>query len=462
MSAAENVTGAPPAELSADLQARIGALVHALVDGDDEQQESELRHLAGRVQDLVDRKRRMEGTKTDTRDLLGEVLFARLRRGMQQVVGDGDEVTALRAAEWVMGSVFSIATLSEFANAFDRSLLRATSAADDFNFAGRTDFISVEEVMQMLAAGKHLGCLSLEKADNRVDVYIGDGRVWFLDPHHLRRRVLPRSDRMGLREISDEQVLAAEEARAEEGVPCILTLAQRGVIPAAERLEALRLLGKEALFEFMREPEPYAFYYKQLDALPDFAVDNDLRIGVTSLLLEGSKLLDDWRQMRGVFPDPDAPLVPTADMFARMGDAALGVLEIKLLSQLNGEATPRSLTASLGLPLPDVYGLLIRLAREGIVTPPGDLDALQGLDEADGEESVDASLQAAFAALDENDDASQRQSAIDRVFGGGEDPAGGDGVGALSALDRVLDDADDGGDGSNGGGMLDLLRRQPR
>ena len=463
MSAAENTTSPPAVELSGELQERIGALVAALVEGSDEQRESELQHLSGRVQDLVDRKRRMEGTKTDTRDLLGEVLFTRLRRGMQQVVGGQDELAAMRAAEWVMGTVFSVAALSEFASAFDRSLLRATSAAEDFNFAGRTDFISVEEVMQMLAAGKHLGCLSLEKGDNRLDLYIGEGRIWFLDPHHLRRRVLPRSDKMGLREISDEQVLAAEGARAEEGVPCILTLAQRGVIPESERLDALRLLGKEALFEFMREPEPYAFYYKQLDALPAFAVEHDLRIGVTSLLLEGSKLLDDWQQMLQVFPDPDAPLAATADMFARMGDAVLGVLEIKLLSQLNGETTPRSLVASLGLPLPDAYALLIRLAREGILDPPGDLDALRGLEDADGDASVDASLQAAFAALDENDDASQRQSAIDRVFGGDEradDPAG-----TLSALDRVLDDGEAGGGScgeNDGAGMLDLLRKPSR
>ena len=48
---------------------------------------------------------------------------------------------------------------------------------------------------------------------------------------------------------------------------------------------------------------------------------------------------------------PDAPLEPKTDMFARMGEVALGVLEIKLLSQINGDTTPRSLVSTLGLPL---------------------------------------------------------------------------------------------------------------
>lgn len=38
--------------------------------------------LLTRVQALVDRKRKMEGSKNDTRDLLSELLFSRMRRGM--------------------------------------------------------------------------------------------------------------------------------------------------------------------------------------------------------------------------------------------------------------------------------------------------------------------------------------------------------------------------------------------
>jgi hypothetical protein len=450
------------AELSADLQAKIGAFVTALVEKDDEQYESEFVHLLARVQELVERKLRMEGTKTDTRDFLGEMLFTRMRRGMHLFLRSEDDVTALRAAEWVMGLLFSVTTLSEFAKAFDQSLIRSNSGGKDFNFAGRTDFISVEEVMQMLAAGKHLGCLSLEKGDNRLDIYIADGRIFFLDPHHLIRRVLPGGDAMKHREIPDTAITEAESRRAKEGVPCILTLVDKGVFGVDELREVLRMFGKEVLFDFMRESEPYAFYYKKLDQLPEFATEHDLRLGVTSLLLEGSKLVDDWKQMLTIFPDPDAPLEPKADMFARMGDLALGVLEIKLLSQINGDTTPRSLVTTLGLPLHEVYAMLIRLSKEGILSSSGDIDALQGLDFGGGDDSVQESMQEAFAALDANDDEGQRQSAIDRVFGGEEEQAGGS---TLSALDKVLGDggaaADDGkaSDGDLDRELLDILRK---
>jgi hypothetical protein len=448
------------AELATDLKDRIGALIDGLVEKQDEVYESEFVHLLSRVRELVDRKLRMEGTKTDTRDFLGELLFTRLRRGMHLFLRSDDQVTALRAAEWVMGVLFSVTTLSEFAKAFDQSLIRSTSGAKDFNFAGRTDFISVEEVLQMLSSGKHLGCLSLEKGDNRLDIYLKEGRVFFLDPHHMIRRVLT-VDSMRHREIPETAVTEAESRRAREGVPVMLSLQEKGVFKKDELRELMRTFGKEVLFDFMREQEPYAFYYRKLDHLPEYAEAHDLRLGVTSILLEGSKQLDDWKQMLQVFPNPDAPLEPKADMFARMGDVALGVLEIKLLSQINGDTTPRSLVSTLGLPLYDVYQLLIRLSREGILSATGDPSTLQGMGMGGDETSMHDSMQEAFAALDANDDAEQRRSAIDRVFGD-EDEGGG--LSSLSALDRVLggEPAKTDKSGDLDRELLDILRKNKK
>ena len=357
----------------------------------------------------------------------------------------------MRAAEWVMGVLFAVTTLSEFAKAFDQALIRSDSGSKDFNLAGRTDFISVEEVLQMLSGGKHVGCLSLEKGDNRLDIYLKDGRIYFLDPHHMIRRVMP-GDSMRHREIPEVAVTEAQARRAKEGVPILLALHERGVFRRDELREVMRMFGKEVLYDFMREQEPYLFYYRKLPHLPPFAEQYDLRLGVTSLLLEGSKLLDDWKQMLQVFPDPDAPIEPKADMFVRMGDVALGVLEIKLLSQINGDTSPRALVSVLGLPLYDVYQLLIKLSREGILAAAGGDESLSGLTL-----SIEESMQEAFDALDANDDDEQRRSAIDRVLGEAEEP---EVPAAASALDRVLGGFDETPAGDRG--VLDLLRKSKK
>ena len=439
-------------DVATDLKAGICNFVDALVAKDEEKYEDEFVHLFSRVRELVDRKLRMEGTKTDTRDFLGELLFTRLRRAMHLFLKSEDEVTSMRAAEWVMGVLFSVTTLSEFAKAFDQALIRSDSGSKDFNLAGRTDFISVEEVLQMLSGGKHVGCLSLEKGDNRLDIYLKDGRIYFLDPHHMIRRVLP-GDSMRHREIPEAAVTDAQARRAKESVPVLLSLHEKGFFRREELREVMRLFGKEVLFDFMREQEPYLFYYRKLAALPPFAEQYDLRLGVTSILLEGSKLLDDWKQMLQVFPNPDAPIEPKSDMFVRMGDVALGVLEIKLLSQINGDTSPRGLVPVLGLPLYDVYQLLIKLSRDGILAAAGGDASLSDLTL-----SVEESMQEAMQALDANDDAEQRRTAIDRVLGDDEEEAPRVPAATASALDKVLGGFDE-PVGGGGAGVLDLLRK---
>jgi hypothetical protein len=245
------------------------------------------------------------------------------------------------------------------------------------------------------------------------------------------------------REIPENVVHEAESRRVSEGVPALLTLVERGVFKDDEVRDQLRAFGKEALFEFMRETEPYAFQYKRLDVLPPRIETFDVRLGVTSTLLEGSKLNDDWKQMQQVYPDPDAPIEPRADMYARMGNAALGVLEIKLLTQLQSDTTPRSLVGQLGLPLFDVYQMLTRLANEGILAPGGGARAVSDAVEESAPVGVTESVRGALAALDANDDKKSRTSALDRVLG--DEPKR---KSTMNALDRVL------------GGLDDTLRRR--
>ncbi len=424
--------------LTDELKEQVLAAVDALVHEDEQRSETAFVAMQKRVQDLVERKRRMEGSKTDTRDLVMELVFSRVRQAMHAFGKTDAARNPQRAAEQVMGALWSLASLTEVSRAFDQALLRSSHGEHDFNFASRTDFLSLEEVLQMLAAGKHKGCLSLEKADNRLDVYMRDGRIVWLDPHHVNRRVIPATDSLRQRELQQAAIDAAEAERTRSGRPIVLALADAGHFRAAETREMARMFGSEVLFEFLMESGPVVFYYRRHEQLPQFAEENDMRLGVTSILLEGSKRVDDWRSMRRMFPDASAPLQPADDMFARMGDVALDVLELKLVSQVNGSMTPKGLVPMLGLPLFDVYHLLARLAREGILVAEH-VEPQQGGQRM----SVQESMQEAFAALDANDDTKAVRSALDSVLG--EDaprvtpPKRAVRNTAASALDAVFD-----------------------
>jgi hypothetical protein len=333
---------------------------------------------------------------------------------MRKFVGSQDAAKEIKAAEWVMGSLFTLSSLSEFAAALDKAILE-TSTPRDFTFAGRTDFISLEDVLQMLAGGGHGGCLSLEKDDNRLDIYMATGEISFLDPHHMIRRVLPSAQAMDYREISDVHLAKAERRRAEEGTPTFLALYELGALGKDDLGKVMSFLGREVLFDFLRDQEDCLFFYRRLDQMPEFVLQHDLRIGVTPTLLEGSRVTDDWQSMCKVFPDPDEPVKPQPDMFARISELALGVLEIKLLAQVNGENSPRRLVRLVGMPLQEIYQHLVALAREGVIVAPGDLSALDGLSIG-----VEESMQMAFDCLDANDQKAEVASVLDSILGGDE------------------------------------------
>ncbi|MFO1052826.1 MAG: DUF4388 domain-containing protein [Planctomycetota bacterium] len=394
-----------------DLALEVATALDSLLSLEAEAAEQDLAHLLARARELVTRKREMSGTKSDTHALVAEHFFSRLRRTLRALLRSPDAGSEVKVAEWVLGAVVGDAALAELASIFDRTILSQTGP-QDYSFAGRADFIAIEEVLQMLGSGKHTGCLSLEKHDNRLDLYIHRGQIAFLDPHHLVRRVLPGATPMDYREIGAEQLALAERAHREQRTPVVLSLHASGVFRNADVKAVVRQLGSEVLFDFLRAQEESYFSYRKLDALPAFATQHELRLGITPILLEITKRLDDWRSLLRVFPDPKAPLEPKPDMLARISNLSLGVVEIKLLTMINGETSPERLAQVSGLPIQDVYQLLVQLAQEGAIVTPG---ALEGVDHAIS--SVQDSLRAAFDALDANDDNLAVESALDRVLG---------------------------------------------
>lgn len=393
------------------LALRFAEVLRSVVARDAEGASRDYEHLLGRADTLIERKQAMQGTKSETRDLLAEILFSRLRKTFRAFLNSRGAADEIRAAEWILGSVIGTAALGEFASVLDAAILQG-SGPQDYSFAGRADFIAIEEVLQMIGSGKHTGCLSLEKHDNRLDIYMQRGQIAFLDPHHLVRRVLPGANAMRYREITAGTMEEAERRHAREGVPVFLSLAEKGEFKEHDMRSVMRQIGSEVLFDFLRQQEESYFSYRRLDALPAFVTGNELRMGITPLLLEISKKLDDWRSMSRAFPDPRAPVQPMPDMLARIAGLNLGVLEIKLLTMIDGENTAESLTGLIGLPLFEVYQQLVTFAREGAIVAPGGTESLMEFGD-----SVEDSMRSAFEALDANDDSVAVNSALDKVLG---------------------------------------------
>ncbi len=400
-------------QLADDLKAKLGQMLDVVVAQGGEGAAAEFEALVARLHGLF-RQRRSNGNSSRVRDQLAEALFPRLKTAFRQIFAQTSGVDPVKCAENLLGLIVSVDTCADFAAAIEHVVEDAGGSAgrDAFSFAGLTDFISVEEVLQLLGAGKHTGCLTLENHSNRVEVYMSGGRLAFLNPRSLLRRVLPTRDSMGWREIPERLLQAAAKAMDKTGTPVAVSLQENGFFRENEVREACKVLGSEVLVEFLHEPEPATFCYRRLLDLPDFVVKHDLRLGVTPFLLDGSRRLDDMAGMRKVFPDADLPVRMQVDAFVRLGELNLSPMEIKMLAQLNEGISPRQLAQRVGLPLFEALATLVRFAREGVVVPPGGVGTLVGI-----AVSTEENLQSAFEALDANDDEREVSNALDKAFG---------------------------------------------
>lgn len=247
------------------------------------------------------------------------------------------------------------------------------------SFSGRTDFVSIEDVLQMLAAGKHSGCLTIEAEDDRVDVWLHEGRIAFLDPFRVERRQVPASDPADATQIPVEELESARRERPLHGQPLLLYLQSRKVLRCEDLVDMLALCGKDALFAMMRAPGSRSFSFHSVE-LPLHAVQFDLCLGVTSALLEGSRLADDWKQLQRVFPDPLQPVRRLLGAETLVADETVAPSTVRVAMELDGTKGAAQVAAAVGLPLFDTCVELVRLARKGVVEPQGGAEALASVE----------------------------------------------------------------------------------
>ncbi len=403
-----NPQGGSPT-LAEDLTHLILETVERVLDGREKEADEEYAALMERVRDLFLRKSDLKALKSETLDLLEELFRSRFRRGFKAVVRrDGADPSNL--VSYLMGTVFTASALGELALNLDRVILEQ-SAPQDFNFAGKGDFIAVEEVMQLLTAGHHTGVFVVEKPDNCVEMFFNEGHVAFVSPHKLTRRVIRGEGLKEYREIPVEMAREAEERFAKEGLPIFLHFLEKGFFEEEEFISFLRDQGGELIYEFIRESSECSYRWLTMDELPSFVQPYDIKLDVMPILLEAHKQMDDWRLIKRIIPDLDTPIQPAPDRFSVLAEMALDASQIKLLAMINGENTVRTMAEDGGIPPFEVASMLAEFAKLGIIVPPGGPESL-----LDQPQSVQESVEWALAALDANEDLDALSNSVAQVF----------------------------------------------
>lgn len=406
----------------------------SLAEGADGEESKDFEHLLGRVRELVERRAAQVNTKGETKDLLREVLFSRLNKGFQEFIQSGELVgDARKKADFLVGSILTGTVLDEIAVILDR-VLRDAAMPHDYHLAGRVEFIRLHELLQLLSSGKHTGRLMVERPDAQVDLHLLNGSIGFVDPHQFTQRMIRGKGLSPWREIPEDLSAEANRVRIEEGVPILLTLKERGYFKEEEFKNQLRAIGSELVYDLLMRPKDTSFSYKAMEEVPEWVTKYNAALPIMPLMLEGHKRIDDWRAIDKAFPDLEQPITPAPDLFTQIAEMSLGVVEIKVLTLVNGENSFTDVRHAVGLNRYDLGVMLLNFAHEGIIEPPGGADSL------DHELSAEESMEAVEEALMVNESLEAIPESLDSIFGESEDEQGF-GLGFLGA---AREDGEDG------------------
>jgi CheY-like chemotaxis protein len=144
-------------------------------------------------------------------------------------------------------------------------------------------------------------------------------------------------------------------------------LLEQGMIQPAQLAHALAKQSAELTYEVLRWPEG-RFILRQEDELADAVHKAQLALGLSELVLEGFRRVDEWRLMADTI-DFEAVLVVDQVALGTLDDSKIGLFERSVIMAINGKRTAREVMEACDLASFDaikaIYGFLqSRIVRE--------------------------------------------------------------------------------------------------
>jgi hypothetical protein len=165
------------------------------------------------------------------------------------------------------------------------------------SLTGNLRTMSLPDILQWISSGRKTGTLHLERKSIRKRIVFREGTIfssWSNDPRESLGQFLIR-DRL----VSEEQLFKALVAQEKEGRLIGSILVSGGVLTEEDLRRSLKAKAEETVHDLFLWPEG-RFEFKDLEVPSDVLIH--VEMGVTGVILEGIRRVDEWSRIRKVFP----------------------------------------------------------------------------------------------------------------------------------------------------------------
>jgi hypothetical protein len=165
------------------------------------------------------------------------------------------------------------------------------------SLTGNLRTMSLPDILQWISTGRKTGTLHLERRSIRKRIAFRDGAIfssWSNDPRESLGQFLIR-DRL----VSEEQLFKALVAQEKEGRLIGSILVSGGLLTEEDLRRSLKAKAEETVHDLFLWPEG-RFEFKDLELPGDVLIH--VEMGVTGVILEGIRRVDEWSRIKKVFP----------------------------------------------------------------------------------------------------------------------------------------------------------------
>ena len=221
---------------------------------------------------------------------------------------------------------------------------------------GNLRTMSLPDILQWIATGRKAGTLHLERRSVQKRIVFRDGYIsssWSNDPRESLGQFLIREGR-----ISEEQLFRALQRQEDTGTLLGVILVEDGILEPEVLREVLRLKAEETIYDIFGWLEGQ-FEFKEGELPRDTLVNT--RIGVTEVVLEGIRRVDEWGRIRKMFPSAATTfkvLIP---------DAAENPMERQILNLIGAGKTLDEIALELRRSEFDASALLFDLCARDVI-----------------------------------------------------------------------------------------------
>jgi hypothetical protein len=189
--------------------------------------------------------------------------------------------------------------------------------------------MGLPDILQWLSIGRKAGTLHLERRAVKKRIIFRDGDIyssWSNDPRESLGQFLMRE-----RLVTEEQLFKALLRQETQSRLLGTILVGDGILSEQDLRRTLQAKAEETIYDLFLWPDG-TFEFREAEVPTDMPVH--LELGVTSVLLEGARRIDEWTRIRQAFPTSRTSFVAAGEP----GNIADPVLKEALALALAGKS----------------------------------------------------------------------------------------------------------------------------